>query len=125
MSTNDKMVATLEQGWADLGAGKFDDLAACYTPDMVFVLPGQNDVLQGRDAFRAALDNIGAALPPGFDITGLRYCVGDSEVMNVVEWTSTKLPEGSQSAILFKFNGAGQITEERWYVDTEQWKAAF
>jgi hypothetical protein len=56
---------------------------------------------------------------------GLRYCVGDSEVMNVVEWTSTKLPDGSQSAILWKFDGDGQITEEWWFVDTEQWKAAF
>jgi hypothetical protein len=45
--------------------------------------------------------------------------------MNVVEWTSTKLPDGSQSAILWKFDGDGQITEERWFVDTEQWKAAF
>ena len=108
-----------------LGEGDFDGLAAFYAPDMVFVLPGQDDVLEGRDAFRAALDNIGAALPPGFDITSLRYCVGDSEVMNVVEWASTKLPGGSQSAILFKFDDAGQITEERWFVDTEQWKAAF
>jgi hypothetical protein len=45
--------------------------------------------------------------------------------MNVVEWTSTKLPAGSQSAILWKFDGDGQITEEWWFVDTEQWKAAF
>ena len=125
MSASNNMVETLKQAWGFLGEGNFDGLSALYATDMVFVLPGQNDVLSGRDAFRAALDNIGAALPPGFDIKGLRYCVGDSEVMNVVEWTSTKLPAGSQSAILWKFDGDGQITEERWFVDTEQWKAAF
>ncbi len=125
MSTNNNMVETLKEAWDFLGKGNFDSLAALYATDMVFVLPGQNDVLSGRDAFRAALDNIGGALPPGFDIKGLRYCVGDNEVMNVVEWTSTKLPDGSQSAILWKFDGDGQITEERWFVDTEQWKAAF
>ena len=102
-----------------------DGLAAFYAPDMVFVLPGQDDVLNGRDAFRAALDNIGDALPPGFDIKALRYCVGENEVANVIEWSSTKLPDGSQSVVLFKFDDAGQITEERWFVDTEQWKAAF
>jgi len=125
MSTNSNMVKTVEQGWAFFGEGNFDGLVALYAPDMVFVLPGQNDVLEGRDAFRAALDNIGDALPPGFDIKSMRYCVGEGEVMNVVEWSSTKLPDGSQSAILFRFDGAGQITEERWFVDTEQWKAAF
>jgi ketosteroid isomerase-like protein len=125
MSTKNNMVETVAQGWALLGAGDFDGLAACYAPDMVFVLPGQDDVLEGRDGFRAALDNIGAALPPGFDIKALRYCAGENEVANVVEWTSTKLPDGSQSVVLFKFDDAGQITEERWFVDTEQWKAAF
>ena len=125
MTTKNNMVETLEQAWVLLGEGNFDALAACYTPDMVFVLPGQDDVLEGRDAFRSALDNIGAALPPGFDIKALRYCVGENEVANVVEWSSTKLPDGSQSVVLFKFDDAGQITEERWFVDTEQWKAAF
>ncbi len=125
MTTKNNMVETLEQAWVLLGEGNFDSLAACYTPDMVFVLPGQDDVLEGRDAFRSALDNIGAALPPGFDIKALRYCVGENEVANVVEWSSTKLPDGSQSVVLFKFDDAGQITEERWFVDTEQWKAAF
>jgi hypothetical protein len=45
--------------------------------------------------------------------------------MNIVEWTSKALPSGTQSAILWKFDAAGKITEERWFVDTEQWKAAF
>jgi hypothetical protein len=64
-------------------------------------------------------------LPPGFDITDLRYCVGENEITNIVEWKSDKIPDGTHSAILWKFNPEGQITEERWFVDTEQWKAAF
>ena len=82
-------------------------------------------MLEGKQGFRAALDNIGAALPPGFDITAPRYCVGENEITNIVEWKSEKIPEGTQSAVLFKFNCDGLVTEERWYVDTEQWKAAF
>jgi hypothetical protein len=31
----------------------------------------------------------------------------------------------SQCAVLFKFGSDDLITEERWFVDTEQWKAAF
>ncbi|AXI44284.1 hypothetical protein C1J02_09115 [Sulfitobacter sp. SK011] len=102
-----------------------DKLASFYSEDMIFVLPGQDDVLKGRTAFRAALDSIGQALPPGFDITDLRYCPGDNEIMNVIEFTSEKLPNGSQCAVLFKFNSDDKIIEERWFVDTEQWKAAF
>ena len=115
----------LKEGWAALAAGEFDKLAGLYSEEMIFVLPGQNDVLRGRDAFRSALDNIGAALPPGFKITDLRYCAGENEIVNVVEFTADKLPNGSQCAVLFKFNGDGLVTEERWFVDTEQWKAAF
>ena len=120
-----KQVSVLKRAWDALGAGDLDLLASFYAEQMVFVLPGQNDVIKGRAAFRAALDGIGQALPPGFKITDLRYCVGDNEVVNVVEWTADKLPGGSQSAILFKFDDADRILEERWYVDTEQWKAAF
>ena len=36
-----------------------------------------------------------------------------------------KLPNGSQCAFLFKFGADDLITKERWFVDTEQWKAAF
>ena len=110
-----------------MGRGDWDALAAFYSEDMIFVIPGQNDVLRGRSAFRSALENIGEALPPGFEITDLRYYSGESdgEVMNVVEWKATKLPDGTQSAILWKFSSAGEITEERWYVDTEQWNSAF
>lgn len=122
---NTKQIDDLKAGWAALAAGDMDKLAGFYAEDMIFVLPGQNDVMQGRGAFRSALDNIGQALPPGFDIKDLRYCPGDNEIVNVLEFTADKLPGGSQCAVLFKFNGDGLITEERWFVDTEQWKAAF
>ena len=120
-------IEVLRAAWDALGRGDWDALAACYSDDMIFVIPGQNDVLRGRSEFRSALENIGDALPPGFAITDLRYFSGegDGEVVNVVEWASEKIPDGTQSAILWKFNAAGEITEERWYVDTEQWKAAF
>ena len=115
----------LEAGWDALAKGEFDKLASYYAEDMQFIIPGQNDVLTGRVAFREALNNISDALPPGFDIKSLRYCMGDDEIVNIVEWTSDKIPGGTQSAVLFKFNTDGLVTEERWYVDTEQWKAAF
>ena len=118
-------IEDLKEGWAALAAGDMDKLASYYADDMIFVLPGQGDVLKGRTAFRAALDNIGAALPPGFDIKDLRYCPGDGEIVNVIEFTADKIPGGSQCAVLFKFNDQGLIIEERWLVDTEQWKAAF
>ena len=118
-------VKTIEKAWAHLGAGEFDALAALYTEDMVFVLPGQGDVLEGRNAFRGALDGIGQALPPGFEIQALHYFDGEAGVVNVVHWRSDKLPGGSQSAIFWGFDADGRIAEERWYVDTEQWKAAF
>ncbi len=115
----------LKSAWDALGKGEFDDLANMYSDDMIFVLPGQNDRLTGRANFRAALDGIGDALPPGFDIKDLRYYPAEGEIVNVVEWTANKVPHGSQSAILWKFDSAGKITEERWFIDTEQWKAAF
>jgi len=120
-----KQLEDLKAGWAALAAGEMDKLASFYAEDMIFVLPGQNDVLEGRSAFRAALDGIGQALPPGFEIRDLRYCPGDNEIVNVLEFTAEKLPNGSQCAVLFKFGPDGLITEERWFVDTEQWKAAF
>ena len=125
--SNVKHIEVLRAAWEALGRGDWDTLAAYYSDDMIFVIPGQNDILRGRAEFRSALENIGDALPPGFAITDLRYFSGegDGEVVNVVEWASEKIPDGTQSAILWKFNEAGEITEERWYVDTEQWKTAF
>jgi hypothetical protein len=120
-----KQLEDLKAGWAALAAGEMDKLASFYAEDMIFVLPGQDDVLEGRTAFRAALDGLGEALPPGFDITDLRYCPGDNEIVNIVKFTADKLPNGSQCAVLFKFNSDDLIIEERWLVDTEQWKGAF
>jgi len=125
--SNDVYIETVKTGWADLARGDLDALAAAYADDMIFVLPGQNDVLHGKAAFRSALDALGEALPPGFEITGLRYFSGETEgeLANIVEWKSAKIPQGTQSAIGWRFNSDGQITEEHWFVDTEQWKAAF
>jgi hypothetical protein len=46
------------------------------------------------------------------------------EVVSVVNWKSDKVPGGSQLAVLFRFTG-DKVQEERWFIDTEQWKAAF
>ena len=116
---------SLKEAWDAVARADWDAVAAAFTENMIFVLPGQNDVIHGREAFRTALDGFGEAVPPGFEILELRYCLGEDEITNIVEWKSDKLPDGSQSAVLFKFNEQGMITEERWYVDTEQWKAAF
>ena len=119
---NDAEIVT--RGWEAVARGDWDALIADYSDDMIFVMPGQTDVLEGKAAFRDALENIGSALPPGFDITAMRQ-IGDSgEVVSVVEWKSDKLPGGSQLAVLFKLTD-GKVYEERWFIDTEQWKAAF
>jgi ketosteroid isomerase-like protein len=113
----------VQRGWDAVGAGNFDTLVADYVEEMTFVMPGQTNVLEGRQAFRAALDGLGEILPPGFEITGLRHIEGENEVVSIVEWKSNKIPS-SQLSILFRFNG-DKIYEERWFVDTEQWKSAF
>jgi len=114
----------IARGWEAVGSGNWDALVTDYTDDMIFVMPGQNDVLSGKSAFRDVLNNLGAALPPGFNITSIRHISGSGEVVSIVEWASDKVPGGSQLAVLFKLV-ASKITEERWFIDTEQWKAAF
>jgi len=113
----------VRRGWDAVAAGEFDALVADYVEDMRFVMPGQGDVLEGRDAFRKALDGLGALFPPGFAITGLRQIEGDGEVVSIVAWKSEKVAD-SQLSVLFRFEG-DRIHEERWFVDTEQWKGAF
>ena len=113
----------VQRGWEAVGAGEFDTLVTDYVEDMIFIMPGQADVLEGRQAFRAALDGLGEILPPGFEITGLRQVEGENEVVSILEWKSEKVAD-SQLSVLFKFNG-DKIYEERWFIDTEQWKAAF
>lgn len=113
----------VQRGWDAVGAGDFVALVKDYVEDMTFIMPGQTDVLEGRQAFREALNGLGELLPPGLDITGLRHIEGENEVVSVVEWKSDKVA-ASQFCILFKFTG-DKIHEERWFVDTEQWKSAF
>ena len=113
----------VQRGWEAVGAGDFDTLVADYVEGMTFIMPGQADVLEGRQAFRAALDGLGEILPPGFEITELRQIEGKDEVVSIIEWKSEKVA-GSQLTVLFKFTG-DKIHEERWFIDTEQWKRAF
>lgn len=113
----------VQRGWEAVGRGDFDTLVEDYVDDMIFVMPGQSDILEGRGAFRAALDGLGEILPPGFEISGLRQLEGDNEVVSILEWRSAKVAD-SQLSVLFKFNG-DKIYEERWFIDTEQWKNAF
>ncbi len=117
------LTGIVQRGWEAIGAGDFDTLVADYVEDMRFIMPGQTDLLEGRQGFRAALDGLGEILPPGFEITGLRQIEGENEVVSIVEWKSEKVA-ASQLSVLFKFNG-DKIYEERWFIDTEQWKAAF
>ena len=113
----------VQRGWDAVGAGDFDSLVVDYVEHMRFIMPGQTDVLEGRQAFRAALDGLGEILPPGFEITGLRQIEGADEVVSIVEWKSEKVAD-SQLSVLFKFKG-DKIYEERWFIDTVQWKSAF
>jgi ketosteroid isomerase-like protein len=114
----------VKRGWEALASGDWDALISDYTEDMKFSMPGQSDVLEGTVAFRSALEVLGTLLPPGFDITSLRQIGDNGEVVSIVEWKSDKVPDGSQLAVLFKFKNS-KIVEERWFIDTEQWKAAF
>ena len=113
----------VQRGWDAVGAGDFDALVADYAEDMTFIMPGQTDVLEGRQAFRSALNGLGDILPPGFEIKGLRQIEANDEVVSIIEWKSDKVAD-SQLAVLFKFK-SDKIYEERWFVDTEQWKNSF
>lgn len=113
----------VQRGWDAVAAGDFDTLVEDYVNNMVFIMPGQDNILEGRNAFREALNGLGNILPPGFEITGLRNIEGDNEVISIVEWKSEKI-NSSQLSILFKFEG-DKICEERWFIDTVQWKSAF
>ena len=113
----------VQRGWDAVAAGDFDALVSDYAQDMVFIMPGQTNIIEGKHAFRSALNGLGQILPPGFEITGLRHLEGADEVVSIVEWKSEKVV-ASQLSVLFKFSG-DKIIEERWFIDTEQWKGAF
>lgn len=121
MTSNAEIVA---RGWDAVAAGDWDTLIADYAEDMIFVMPGQNDVLEGTAAFRNALENIGAALPPGFEFLSVRHVGADGDIVSIVDWKSDKVPDGSHLAVLFRLRDS-KVYEERWFIDTEQWKAAF
>ena len=118
-----KLANIVQRGREAVGAGEFDTLVKDYVEGMTFIMPGQVDILEGRQEFRSALDGLGTILPPGFEITELRQIEGESEVVSIVEWKSNKII-ASQLSVLFKFKGE-KIYEERWFIDTEQWKSAF
>ncbi|MFT4572631.1 MAG: ketosteroid isomerase-like protein [Hyphomicrobiaceae bacterium] len=118
-----KLAEIVQRGWDAVAAGDMDTLVGDYTEDMIFVMPGQTDLLNGIPDFRAAVENLGAAVPAGFEVTGLRHIEGDSEVVTICDWKSDKVA-ASQLAALFRFRGE-KIYEERWFVDTEQWKGAY
>ncbi len=82
----------VQRGWEAVGKGDFDTLISDYPEEMTFIMPGQTDVLEGRQAFRAALNGLGDILPPGFEITGLRQIEGENEMVSIVEWKSTQIP---------------------------------
>ena len=118
-----KLSNIVQRGWDAVGAGDFDTLVDDYTDDMTFIMPGQEDILRGRRTFRKALTNLGGMLPPGFEITELRQIETGNEVVSIVEWKATNI-EFSVLSVLFRFEG-DKIYEERWFVDTEQWKSLF
>ena len=113
----------VQRGWDAVGTGDFDALVIDYTEGMTFIMPGQTDILEGRAELRSALDGLSSILPPGFEITELRQLEGENEVVSIVEWKSDKIT-ASQLSVLFKFKDR-KIYEERWFIDTEQWKTAF
>jgi len=123
MTSSTNLAKIVQRGWNAVGTGDFDALVADYVDDMTFIMPGQANVLEGRQAFRTALNGLAKILPPKFEITGLRQLQGENEVVSIVEWKSEKIA-GSQLSVLFKFRD-DKIYEERWFIDTEQWKSAF
>ncbi|WP_027857752.1 nuclear transport factor 2 family protein [Marinobacterium jannaschii] len=118
-----RLADIVQRGWEAVGTGDFDTLVADYTEDMVFIMPGQSNRLEGRTAFRSALESLGEILPPGFEITDLRQIEGENEVVSVISWKSEKIA-ASMLTVLFSFEG-NKVFEERWFIDTEQWKNAF
>ncbi|MEH6465567.1 MAG: nuclear transport factor 2 family protein [Shewanella psychromarinicola] len=118
-----KLADIVQRGWEAVGTGDFDALVKDYVDEMKFIMPGQVNILEGRQEFRSALNGLDSILPPGFEITELRQIEGEREVVSIVEWKSDKIT-ASQLSVLFKFDDE-KIYEERWFIDTQQWKSAF
>lgn len=107
--------------WNAAGGG--NTLIADHGPDTVFVMPGQDDVLHGSAAFCGGLEHLGSALPPGFEIIALRQISDGDEVVSIVDWQSAECA-GSRLSVLFRL-ACERMCEARWFMDSEQWKAAF
>lgn len=114
----------IEKGWELVAKGDWDTLITDYKDEAILVMPGQNDVIDGASAIHVALTNFGSVVPPGFAVTGVRQIGDGDEVVSVVDWKCDKIPNGTQSTVLFRI-ADGKIYEERWFMDTEQWKTAF
>lgn len=70
----------VQRGWEAVGAGDFDTLVTDYVEEMTFIMPGQADVLKGRQAFRSALDGLGEIL---LQVSKLRGFVRSKEKMKL------------------------------------------
>ena len=81
----------MQRGCDAVAVGDWETLVADYTEDVIFVMPGQTDILNGIPDFRAVVENLGAAAPSGFDVTGIRHREGDGEVVTICAWKSDKV----------------------------------
>jgi ketosteroid isomerase-like protein len=90
LENSNAIINIVQRGWDTVGTGDFDTLVADYIDDMTFIMPGQDDVLEGRQSFRSALYDLGHILPPGSEITGLHQLEEPTEVVSVVDWKSEK-----------------------------------
>lgn len=63
-------------------------------------------------------------VPPGVAVTGVRQIGDGNEIVSVVDWNCDKIPNGTQSTVLFRMADV-KIFEERGFMETEQWTAGF
>jgi ketosteroid isomerase-like protein len=118
-------VETVAKGWGFVAEGNWEALCADYHEDMTFIMPGQTDVIEGVGNFRSALEKLGEVVPPGFEILELEHFESEGQnVVTVAKWKCAKIPDGTWCSIMFAMRD-GKVQEERWFIDTEQWKAAF
>ena len=90
----------IQRGWDAVGAQDFDALVTDYTEQMTFIMPGQTDILVGRQEFRSALNGLGTILPPGFEITELRQLEGKMKLSQLLNGNQTRLPPHSCQSCL-------------------------
>ena len=128
MSNTDEIRDLYRQYLEAQRKGDSEAVASLYTEDAKLIPPGRQPLIGRTEIGKYFEGSAGSGIELDLnhiEIEGNLAWVTGLAHWDAVEWTSTKLPDGSQSAILWKFDGDGQIIEERWFVDTEQWKAAF